>query len=227
MVNSTLSRNRAGPALGVSLAFLLVALFAPKSESYETLRILVLAVTLVTTVSCALWLGFWLNDRKRYVRLRAGQGVIARWTVDPAQWALFRGLSEEWDKRKGVRPNCVNLKQTPGSQGIEIVVTGDCILIGDDFFAIDTGVVITVRGAWMELTQVIHRPNGSAWHLVLRIPFSPSAAQLGAQIQDHYKRVRLASSWTARKTLSILSLVVVGLPVLGALIAGWLTGWGR
>src|SRR5690606_30235522 len=52
-------------------------------------------------------------------------------------WEKFRQQSKAWDQGKGVRRNNANLDQKLGPQGIEIVVTGDSLLLGDVFYSFE------------------------------------------------------------------------------------------
>lgn len=227
MLDYTYSRNRAAAVFAISLLVFVPALVLPRSGDDLVLRKLLLFGSLGPMLISAVWLAIRWNEAKRLSRLRAGQGVIARWTVDPVRWDWFRRHSEEWDQREGVRPNGANLKQTPGKTGIEVVVAKDGILIGNDFYPLEKDVAITVRSDWMEFHQIIPKPKGPAFHLVLRLPLAPGSEHLAAEIQRTYRSARAALPSSRRAILFLGLAILVGLPAVTTLI--WLiakaTGW--
>lgn len=229
MLNHTRSRNRAAAVFAVSLIAFVAALLVPKSEADLTFRTFLLVCTLAVMLTSAIWLLIRWDEAKRRSRLSAGKGVIARWTIDPARWEWFRGHSDEWDKREGVRPNDADLKQTPGPTGIEIVVTNDGILIGDDFRPLEKDAAITVYADWMEFDQIIPRRRGPAWHMILRLPLSPGSEHLASEVQRTYRSAYVAAASSPRFKIYAALIIFVGLPAVTGLI--WLianaTGWAR
>lgn len=75
---------------------------------------------------------------------------------------------------KACDPNA-DLAQDPGNAGIEIAVTRDGILIGEDFRPLEKEVRITVRTDWMEFYQII--PEGQWTGAAHSAAPSPSARQ--------------------------------------------------
>jgi len=65
-------------------------------------------------------------DRRR---LLSGKGLIARWHVSPADWALFLLVDEAWAPGGGtwVRPG------QGGPEGVSIVAGRDAVVIGETF----------------------------------------------------------------------------------------------
>ena len=221
------SRNRAAAVFGIAVIVFVPALVVPRSGTDLTFRKLLLFGSLSTLLISGVWLAVRWDEAKRYLRLKAGKGVIARWTIDPARWEAFRGRSEEWDKRDGVRPNDANLKQTPGPSGMDVVVTKDGIAIGDEFSPLEKDVAITVHGDWMQFHQIIPKPRGPAYHMVLRLPLVPGAEPLAADIQRSYRSALAASPFTRRALLYLGLGILLGMPALTTVI--WLiakaTGW--
>ncbi len=227
MSNCIRSRNRAAMVLLVSLAVFMPVLVMPRSGEDLTTRKMILFFSLAAVLISAVWLVVRWDEAKRLTRLRAGEGILARWTIDPARWEWFRRRSNEWDQREGVRPNDADLAQDPGTAGIEIVVTGDGILIGEDFQPLEKDVRITVRADWIEFHQIILKPKGSALHMVLRLPLQPGKESLASDVQQSYQRVYQAAGSGTRPLIYMALGIFVGLPVVTALI--WLiakvTGW--
>lgn len=227
MSNPVRSLNRTAAVFVISLIVFVPALVVPRPGTDLTFRKLLLFGSLAILLISGVWLAVRWDEAKRYLRLKAGKGVIARWTINPARWEWFRRHSGEWDQREGVRPNDANLKQTPGPTGIEVVVTKDGILIGDDFSPLEKDVSITVRPDWMEFHQIIPKPRGPAFHMVIRLPLAPGSEHLAAEIQRTY-RAAIAAAPFGRRALLYLGLgILVGMPALTTFI--WLiakaTGW--
>lgn len=222
------ARNRAAGVCLTALAVFLPALLLPRSGEDLTIRKLVLFFSLGVLLISAVWLLVRWDEARRLTRLRTGAGVLARWTVDPARWARFRGLSQEWDRREGVRPNDADLSQDPGSTGIEVVVTLDAILIGDkDFWPLEKDVRITVRADWMEFHQVIPKADGAPIHTVLRLPLQAGKEALASDVQQAYQRRVQAAGSGRHQLLYVALLCFVGLPAVTALAWGIasITGW--
>ncbi len=227
MTDCIRSRNRAAVAFLASLAVFVPALVIPRSGEDLTVRTTILVLSLAATLISAVWLIVRWDEAGRLIRLRSGEGILARWTIDPARWKWFRHHSNEWDSREGVRPNDVDLAQDPGNAGIEIVVTRDAILIGEDFFPLEKDVRITVRADWMEFYQVIPKPNGSAFHMVLRLPLEPGKEGLASEVRQAYQDARGTAGAGRRQILLLAAAIFVGLPAITVLV--WLvataTGW--
>lgn len=221
------SRRRSAAVFLLSIAIFLPALVLPRSGEDLAMRKLVLFGSLAVLLISGVWWIVRSDEARRLTRLRAGEGVLARWTLDFAQWGEFRQRSTEWDKRKDLYPNDVDLSQTPGSAGIEIVITGDGVLVGEQFTPVERDVRITVRSDWMEFYQVIPKPKGPPFHTVLRIPLQRGREQLASDVQQGYQRAHQAGRWGIRSPLWIALFIFVGLPAVTAAI--WLiariTGW--
>lgn len=227
MFNYIRSRNRTAVVFLFSLAVFVPALVIPRSGEDLTYRKLLVFFSLAVTLMSAVWLMVRWNEANRLIRLRAGKGIIARWTIDAVQWESFRRLSSEWDTRENVRQNDADLAQNAGSAGIEIVVTRDGILIGEDFQPLEINATITVRSNWIEFYQVISKPKGSALHIVLRLPLQPGKESLASDVQQSFQRA-VAAARSGRLTIVYIGLsIFLGLPAVIA--AFWLvarvTGW--
>ena len=218
MFNYIRSRNRAAAVFFISLAVFVPALVLPRSGDDLTVRKLILFTSLATLLISAVWLIIRWNEAKRLIRLRAGQGILARWTIDRARWEWFRTLSNEWDKREGVRPNNPDLAQDPGDAGIHIVLTLDGILIGEDFWPVEKNVRITVFADWIEFYQIIPKRDGQPLHIVVRLPLEAGKESLAADVQQAYQRAYTAARSGDRTILYMALSIFVGLPLITALI---------
>ncbi|MBC8089829.1 MAG: hypothetical protein H7Z40_21420 [Phycisphaerae bacterium] len=227
MLDSVRARNRSAVVFLISLAVFVPALLIPRSGDDHSVRIMILTFSFAVMLFSAVWLLVRGDEARRLIRLRAGQGILARWTIDAARWEWFRRHSQEWDKQKGLHPNDADFTQIPGDAGIEVVVSRDGILIGADFHPLEIDVRITVRADWMEFNQVIPKPNGPAFRVVLRLPLQPGWEHLAAEVSQAYQRVTDARKSDRRPLIYIALFCFVGLPAVTGLV--WLilkvTGW--
>ncbi|HEX2860667.1 MAG TPA: hypothetical protein VHN79_03465 [Lacunisphaera sp.] len=192
MGDPTRSRNRAAVGLVLSVAALLGARALPDASVGRGLHLALMLGGMLGAVIGGIWMLIAWSDGKKYRRLKAGVGVIARWMVSPVRWEEFRGQSREWDKREGVRPNLVNLDQPCGPSGLEIVVTDDSLLVGEHFISFEPNVGFRAYPGWMDIYFTIVKPKGPPTPISLRIPLAPSPGgeQQAAQIVEAYRVAR-------------------------------------
>ena len=77
------SRNRAALGLTASVIGLIAVRAMPDAGTGFTLQLVLLIAAMIGAMFSTVWLLICWSDAKRYTRLKAGEGVIARWTVDP------------------------------------------------------------------------------------------------------------------------------------------------
>jgi hypothetical protein len=221
------SRNRSAAVFVTALAVFLPALLLPRSGGDLTVRKLMLFASLGVLSISAVWLAVRWDEARRLIRLRAGVGVVARWTIDAAQLASFRRLSHEWDQRPDLRPNEADLTQDPGERGIDVVVSRDAVLFGADYWPLEKDVRITVRADWIEFFQVIPKAEGQALYTVLRLPLQPGQENLGTDVLQAYQHAHRALGSGRRQLFYIALLCLVGVPALAASawFIAWITGW--
>jgi hypothetical protein len=128
--------------------------------------------------------------------LKAGVGVLARWTVDHARWEWFRGQSHEWDKRPKVGANLIKLDQPCGPSGLEIVVTREALLVGEHFVSFEPNVTFRAYPGWVDITFTIVKTKGPPVPVNLRIPLrpGPDGDQQGVQLVAAYRAARAAKN---------------------------------
>jgi hypothetical protein len=223
------SRNRAAALSLIALAVFVPALVLPRSGGDLTGRNLILIGSMSVMLISTVWFLVRWDESRRLLRLRAGQGILARWTIDAPRWEWFRGQSNKWDKADGARPNDIDFAQSLGSNSaVDIVVARDAILVGERFYALEKTVRITARGDWMEFHDIIPKPRGEPIHLVLRVPLEPGKEHLAAEIQQGYARAAGQGIVVGRRALILVALVCfVGVPAVAALAYGIAkaTGW--
>jgi hypothetical protein len=223
------SRNRAAALSLIALAVFVPALVLPRSGGDLTGRKLILFGSMSVMLISAVWFLVRWDEARRLLRLRAGQGILARWTIDAPRWEWFRGHSNEWDKADGVRPNDVDFAQSLGNNStVDIVVTTDAILVGERFYPLEKTVRITTRADWMEFHDVVPKARGTPMHLVLRVPLERGKEHLAGVIQQGYAGATGQGVLFGRRALILVALVcLVGVPAIAALAFGIAkaTGW--
>ncbi|HWA45810.1 MAG TPA: hypothetical protein VHA10_21500 [Hypericibacter adhaerens] len=128
-------------------------------------------------------------------RLRRGEGVLARWRIDPLAWKDFLALNHQASAEQGALPNQLTpVKETP-PEGIEIVVARDGVEVGGDFQHVPfrgTPRVESVyrlrnnRSAGIELILRYPTKFGST-RLALRYPLPAGDEELAARLLLHYQ----------------------------------------
>ena len=221
------SRNRTAVVFLASLAVFLPALLIPRSGDDLTVRKTILFLSLAATLISGVWLLVRWDESRRLLRLRAGQGVLARWTLDRARWQWFGRHSHEWDQRQGVHANEVDFTHDPGDTGIDIVVGRDGILVGANFWPLEREVSITVHADWIEFHQVIPKPDGPPLRTVLRLPLQVGQERVAAELPQAHQRALQAPGARGFGPWHILWICLVGPVVATALIwvVATVTGW--
>ena len=196
MSDPTRARNWAAVVLTASVAALLAARAMPAASVGHGWHLVLMLVGMAGAPISGVWMLICWSDGKKYRRLKAGVGVIARWTVDPARWEWFREQSRSWDKRPGVGANLVKLDQRCGPSGLEIVLTGDALLVGEHFVSFEPNVAFRAYPGWIDIHFTIVKPKGPAMPINLRIPLAPAPGSdaLGALIVETFRAARAAGN---------------------------------
>lgn len=75
---------------------------------------------------------FWAE--RVMARMKAGEGVIARWTVPPALFDRFRQADHDLRPTEG--PGDYRPPRVTPPEGVEVVVSSDAVMIGDVWFGL-------------------------------------------------------------------------------------------
>jgi len=180
----------------VSVSALLGARALPKESVGHGWHLVLTLVGMAGAPISGVWMLICWSDGKKYRHLKAGVGIVARWTVDPGRWEWFRGQSKEWDKRPGVGANLVKLDQPCGPSGLEIVLTGEALLVGEHFVSFEPNVAFRAYPGWLDIYFTIVKPKGPPVPINLRVPLAPAPASdgLGAQIVEAFRAARAAGN---------------------------------
>ena len=125
----------------------------------------------------ALILGIYVHG---FTRLRSGVGVIARWVIPPAQWEQCRRRSDFSGPNITPR-NPGNVLDGPQHDDTEVIVSGDAVCVGSDFFHVPISARALIRGAFLEFDQFIFSRFGG-YHDVLRVPIAPGSEPAAMQV---------------------------------------------
>jgi hypothetical protein len=225
MENPRQKRNRACALAALGGVVMAIATWLPGGKPDATWRV----VVGITGATAAFWgvagACFWQVGVRRAARLARGEGVLARWTVDTAQWIQFREASRSWDTRPEIGRNRVDLDQAPDSGGMAIVVADNAVRVGADFHSVEKDVDVSVHEGWMQFDQLIRDPNGSDARIILRIPFPRGAEADARRIKQRFNQAYVAAAANPYIKLYILLGIFLGIPaIVGAimLLRAWL-----
>jgi hypothetical protein len=129
---------------------------------------------------------------RRMRRLNDGQGVVARWQVDPAIWSAFvRGDREA--EREGRKLNNAIRFRDRAAAPVQVLVGDDCLQVDGDFHKVAlaelTGAALSAGPPKiLELRFVTPRPQRSDLHYALRFAVAFGAETAAQAVIDHYDR---------------------------------------
>lgn len=135
--------------------------------------------------------------------LDRGEGVIARWTVSPDDFAEFAADNAARNALGGPYRNDWKIPRMIPPQGMEIVFSADGVLVGSRYFGLVNTGMLKFEGVQMlpsnplvlEFGTVATTVSlGTSVHInrtrgVLRIPVSRLARSEAIRVLDHFRRV--------------------------------------
>jgi hypothetical protein len=141
-------------------------------------------------------------EARAHERLLCGEGVIARWRIDPLAWQAFLGLNRQAGAEKGALLNQLTLVKEAPPEGIEIIVARDGVMVGGDFMHVPfrgTPRVESVfrlrndQSACIELNLYYPNSRYGPTRLALRYPIPVRAEDLAARLVAHYQASELVT----------------------------------
>ena len=161
--------------------------------------------------------------------LRRGEGVIARWTVAPATFELFREREDQ--RRAQGDDNDYRVPRKTPRDGLEIRFSEDGVLIGDTFFGLASAGMARFCDARMEQgtppclafdTVMTTASNVSVIRIhhfpgVLRVPIAHDGHHAAARVLAHYQAVIARRTivkpdfWRRRVRWGLIAALVSGL----------------
>ena len=134
--------------------------------------------------------------------LRRGHGVIARWTVAPAAFDAFRAAERDVP-RGSVMANFWKLPEAAPPGGLDVIVSGCGVLLGDGYFPLSTAGgrrVESVRHIdsdppaiefGLASNTIAHTSSATVANLrsvqLLRVPVAPDAGAQADAVVRHYQ----------------------------------------
>lgn len=126
------------PAREARMAYTwLFAIFIGLAVAYFTLPLEVVAFFLAPAIPGAIvafMVGMIQSEQARKrSRMERGEGVIAKWTLNAAQWQEFERLN------KGVitTPHIAAKRLEPPAPGVEVIFTEDAVYVDGDHYTMD------------------------------------------------------------------------------------------
>ena len=134
-------------------------------------------------------------------RLRAGQGVIARWTVPPESWRAFVAAERQRNAVPRERRNALVIRDSIPPEGVEVVVGRTEVMIDGFYESLRQFIAINklVAFEWVDgspacLESRLYRGHvqsspfkASPIHRVLRFPVADDAHEAGRAVLAHFR----------------------------------------
>lgn len=153
----------------------------------------------VTTIVGALMTANYLYALSLVRKLRRGEGVIASWTVPPAEFDRFRKV----ERARKTRKNNWRMPRGDWPSGLPVIFGANAVLVGDTYFKllgtgisrfsnvrIETDAVSSVEFA-MRLT--VHGAGTlgqtARYRGHLRVPIATGARVQAARVMSHFQQV--------------------------------------
>jgi len=138
---------------------------------------------------------------RRMRRLNGGEGVIARWQVDPATRTRFVADDRNAERATQKLNNAIRLEDKPG-RAVEVIVGDDCLQVGGDFHKV---ALAELKGAGLsggrpsilELRFVTPGAQQPDTHYAFRFPVAFGAEAAARAVIEHYNR-RYHAAYGAR-----------------------------
>lgn len=201
-------------AIAVLVAVWLTRLNRPGNVEV-ILGVIGLKVALVATV---LAIVYHVRVVRRYDRMVRGEGVLARWRIEPERWRLCRAAAEALARSPQALPNELPLPPEIPAAGIEVIVAADAFCVGPEFEPLEKSAVVQLNGPVLEIQQRVPQTRYSTRLAVYRLPAAENMESEVARLA-----ARFAQQATHSRTLVRKVALVALVGSLGALV--WLVMW--
>ncbi|HEX9963887.1 MAG TPA: hypothetical protein VGB04_02775 [Allosphingosinicella sp.] len=165
-----------------------------------------------------------LFARVGLARLRSGQGVIARWQVQPGEWEQFRELDSRRGSERLSLVGALWIKKARPAVPVEVIVGERSVLVDGSYHSVRPGGIPDLREVrWLEgpptcLEFALRYPRGRNPLPVttsLRVPVPAGARGEAARVFEHYRqRLRPAVRAPSRAWR-------IGAALAAAVVTGW------
>jgi hypothetical protein len=180
------------------LAGLVLVLIAAETMSMW-LNVSLGFITMLACIVFLVWGGTGIYEANQFTRMERGEGVIARWTVDPVSWRNYLALRHRLEAQHKALPNYPKLPDEAQSSGMEVVICERTLFVGSEVWPIG------VENAQMILPESLleiehHSEEGDTY--ITSLPVPSSAQHIAEQVVQHFKllgKERLRESHEAKR----------------------------
>jgi hypothetical protein len=164
----------------------LAALVLVLSEA-DTMRMwLNVSVAFISMLACIIflvWGGVSLYEANQFARMESGEGVIARWTVDPDSWRNYLTLRRTLEAQLKALPNYPKLPDEAQSKGIEVVICQRDLFVDFEVWP------ISVQNARLVLSESLleiehYSEDGNTYITSLPVPLSTQ--RVAERVVQHF-----------------------------------------
>lgn len=196
MRNPGRTARRSSIVAGVAIACGVAAILFFDVESQSVIPILVMSTSFTIALFALGVLGHALVAARRLRRLRAGEGLIARWRLTPDEWRAFVYWDQQRNADDRAHMNTLTMRKRMPKEGIEVLV-GEKELAVDGFvqsmrvggFASSLEGIAWLEGAPSVIECWLRVPSGRHSTIVtsLRFPVAGDARAEGIRAYDHFR----------------------------------------
>ncbi len=129
------------------------------------------------------------RDARRLDRMRRGEGVLARWTVDQGRWLLYLDHCRRLAAQPGARRNMLALPARLPVVGYHVTVSDDAIRLEDEFEPMRGDAEVRVAGAVLEFRQLVPVGRRMEWRSY-QLPVGAGAERDAERVAAHYAASR-------------------------------------
>jgi hypothetical protein len=124
-------------------------------------------------------------EGRRRERLARGEGVLARWTVDPETWRRTGERCLQAGAQRDAPRNSIVAYDQPPAGGMEVAVLDNAIFVGDEFHALepDHGITVRVEDGWIGFDP--WHQEGDNW--MVRVPIARGAEAQAQRVAAHFQ----------------------------------------
>jgi hypothetical protein len=218
MRHPRLRRNLALIVAGLGAAAMLAAFALTRTHRAGTREVLLGVLGLKATIAGAvLATVYHVRVVRRYERLRRGEGVLVRWRVNGARWRIFQDMAATLAQAPGALPNELTLPKEIPADGIDVLVSGEAMLLGPHFELVEKNAVVRLSGPVLEIEQRIPINRFQTRRAVYRLPFTDGAEADVARLAQCFTGQAKASRSTVKKfawmALAAVVAILIGIVV--------------
>jgi hypothetical protein len=211
-------RNLALVTAGLGVAAMLTAFVFTRTQQAGTWEVLLAVLGFkAAAVGTTLAIVYHIRVVRRYERLRRGEGVLVRWRVDPARWRIFQEMAATLTQAPGALPNGLTLPAEVPPDGIEVLVSGEALLLGPHFEVLEKNAVARLSGPVLEIEQRVPINRYQTRRAVYRLPAPAGAEADVARLAQCFTSQAGASVDMVRR-LAWIALVVVVAILIGIVV---------